>query len=85
VSDFSIVNNGTGRHALHINPTDQVTLGYGATIGRIFEHTGNAVGLYGAKPIARPKITDSRSDGTALADLLDKLKSMGLIVDNTIP
>jgi hypothetical protein len=85
VPDFSIFNNGTGRHSLYISPTDQVTLGYGATIGRVFEHNGNAVGFYGARPIARPKITGSRSDGTALANLLDKLEAMGLIVDNTTP
>ena len=85
VPDFSIFNNGTGRHSIHISPTDQVTLGYGATIGRIFEHNGNAVGFYGAKPISRPRITGSRSDGTALANLLTKLEAMGLIVDNTTP
>jgi hypothetical protein len=85
VPDFSIYNSGTGRHALLISPTDQVTLGYGATIGRCLEHTGNALGFYGARPVARPRITGSRSDGTALANLLDKLEAMGLIVDNTTP
>jgi hypothetical protein len=85
VPDFSIFNNGTGRHSLAITPTDQVMIGYGASIGRTLEHTGSAAGFYGARPVPRPRITGSRSDGTALANLLTKLEAMGLIVDNTTP
>jgi hypothetical protein len=83
--DFSVFNNRTGRVSLGITPSDEVVMGYGATIGRTLAHTGSAVGFYGAPPVTRPTITGSRSDGTALANLLSKLQAMGLIVDNTTP
>jgi hypothetical protein len=85
VPDFGIYNNGTGRYPLGISPSDQVTIGYGATIGQTLQHTGSRAGFYGAAPITRPRITGSRRDGTALANLLSKLQAMGLIVDNTTP
>lgn len=41
------------------------------------------VGFTGATPIARQPISGSRSDGTALANLLTALAAFGLITDNT--
>jgi hypothetical protein len=84
-SDFFIGNNRTGRASLLISPSDWVTLGNGATIGGTFQHTGAAAGFFGAKPIGRPVITESRSNGKALASLLSQLAGLGLIVDRTTP
>lgn len=46
---------------------------------------GSSVGLSfnGVTPVARPSITGSRSGNAALADLLTKLASTGLITDGT--
>lgn len=40
-------------------------------------------GFYGATPVAKPEVTGSRSDGTALASLLTALETLGLITDST--
>lgn len=85
VADFYVWNGGTGRRPIVIDPTDQVSLGYGAEIGGAMRHSGRELGFYGANPVSRPIITGSRSDGTALANLLDQLQSTGLIVDRTTP
>jgi hypothetical protein len=83
--DFYIGNSQTGRAPLLINASDLVTLGNGVTVGRTLQHTGAAAGFFGAKPVGRPVITNSRTDGTALASLLSQLASLGLIVDRTSP
>lgn len=54
-----------------------------ATIGGAFRHTGSMLGFYNASAIAKPVITGSRSDGTALASLLTQLANLGLITDST--
>lgn len=47
-------------------------------------HTdGTGIGFFGSAPIAKPTITGSRAGNAALADLLTKLASYGLIVDST--
>jgi hypothetical protein len=81
--DFFISNNQTGRIPLLISPTDSVTIGYGATIGGTLQHSGTALGFFGAQPVARPVITGSRSDGTALANLLAALAKLGLIANKS--
>jgi hypothetical protein len=81
--DFFIGNNATGRMPVVISPQDMVTLGYGATIGGTFQHTGDAAGFFGARPISRPVITGSRRDGTALINLIAGLTSLGLINNQT--
>jgi hypothetical protein len=81
--DFFIYNIQTGRMPIVISPLDTVTIGYGTTIGRTFQHTGKTAGFFGAKPVARPVITGSRRDGTALANLIAGLASLGLIDDQS--
>lgn len=45
--------------------------------------TAVTLGLYGVNPVQRPTVTGSRSSGAALADLLSKLASTGIIIDGT--
>jgi hypothetical protein len=56
-------------------------LGSTTTLGS----SGGLLGFYGAAPQAKMTIVGCRSDGSALADLLSKLKASGLINDNTTP
>ena len=41
------------------------------------------VGFYGTTPAAKPTVTGSRTDGTALTSLLTALATLGLITDST--
>jgi hypothetical protein len=52
-----------------------------------FQNTGGVLktGWNGVPPVARPIVTGSRSDGTALRSLLTALDSLGLVVDGTTP
>ncbi|TVZ96518.1 hypothetical protein [Streptomyces sp. BK340] len=45
--------------------------------------TGTTAGFYGAAPVAQQTVTGSRGGNAALASLLSKLASLGLIVDGT--
>jgi hypothetical protein len=83
--DFWVHNVKSGRLPVVIDETDNVTMAYGATVGGSLGHTGTTLGFYGAPPIPRPVITGSRSDGTAVANLLARLQELGLIIDNTTP
>jgi hypothetical protein len=78
-TDFWLHNYQTKRKPIHVSPDDRITLN-GA-----LAHTGPTLGFFGADPTPRPTITGSRSDGTALANLLTALHNMGLIEDNTTP
>jgi hypothetical protein len=84
-SDFWVFNNLTGRFPLLINATDNVAMGNGATVGKTLQHTGATLGFFGATPIARPTVSHSRKDGSALADLISKLAALGLVTDQTNP
>ena len=46
-------------------------------------HDGSTIGFYGATPATKPTITGARDDGTALADLLTELATLGLIIDSS--
>lgn len=41
------------------------------------------LGFFNTTPVAKPTVTGSRSDGTALASLITALASLGLITDST--
>ena len=43
----------------------------------------NLLGFHGATAVAQQTVTGSRADGSALADLLTKLATLGLIVDGS--
>ncbi|PWG13903.1 hypothetical protein DF268_08520 [Streptomyces sp. V2] len=46
---------------------------------------GNRLGFYGAASVARQAVTGSRTDGTALTNVLAALDALGLIDDQTTP
>lgn len=45
--------------------------------------SNKSIGFYGATPGTKPTITGSRGSNAALADLLTKLATLGLITDST--
>lgn len=45
--------------------------------------TAPKIGFFGAAAVTKPTVTGSRSDGTALANLLTALANLGLITDST--
>ncbi|MFE7547113.1 hypothetical protein [Streptomyces gardneri] len=51
--------------------------------GRLNDLTSRVTAIEGVEPATPPSVTGSRSDGTALANLLAELATMGLITDNT--
>jgi hypothetical protein len=55
---------------------------YGAT-RHVLDGAANSVGFFGATAVGRQTVTGSRTDGTALANLLTALEALGLIDDNT--
>jgi hypothetical protein len=55
---------------------------YGAT-RHVLDGTANTVAFHGATPQTQPTITGSRTDGTALANLLTALAARGDIINNT--
>lgn len=55
---------------------------YGA-VRHTLDGDGNTLGFHGATPVAQQAVTGSRGDGTALANLLTALATLGLIVDGT--
>lgn len=63
--------------------TQQVRAHSGLRADGTLQHTGSAAGFFGVAPAARPTVTGSRADGTALASLLSALNSLGLIQNNT--
>ncbi len=46
-------------------------------------HLSGGVGFYGTAPAAKPTVTGARDDGTALADLLTELETLGLLTDSS--
>uniref|UniRef100_UPI00262B47BB hypothetical protein n=1 Tax=Sphingobium sp. TaxID=1912891 RepID=UPI00262B47BB len=43
----------------------------------------NAMGFFGAPPVAKPAVTGSRGGNAAVTDLLAKLATLGLITNST--
>jgi hypothetical protein len=63
---------------------DGRNIGIGSGTGTQIGSSGSKMGFYGATPVARPAaITGSRGGNAAVADLLTKLATLGLIVDST--
>lgn len=58
--------------------TTDVTTLKGAVDG-----TTTTLGFYGATPSAKPTITGSRAGNAALADLITKLETQGILTDST--
>jgi hypothetical protein len=77
--DFWLHNYQTKNKPIHVSADDQVS------VNGALAHTGAAAGFFGAQPTTRPVITGSRSDGTALTNLLTELTKLGLIEDQTTP
>lgn len=55
---------------------------YGGAVHTL-DGAANTLGFHGATPVAKQTITGSRASGAALADLLTKLATVGLITDGS--
>jgi len=53
------------------------------TVRHTLNGTANTAGFYGAAPVGQQTVTGSRGGNAALADLLTKLATLGLIVDGS--
>lgn len=53
------------------------------TVRHTLDGTANALGFHGATPVAKQTVTGSRGGNAALADLLSKLATVGLITDGS--
>jgi hypothetical protein len=99
-ADWWLSNSRDQHMVMTASPTDLVSINYGATINgtttvngpasllgstTTIGNTGALLGFYGGTPQTKPVITGCRCDGTALANLLQKLQAMGLITDQTTP
>jgi hypothetical protein len=63
---------------------DGHNLQFGTVTGtKIGKGESEKIGFWGATPIVRPKVTGSRSSGTALKSLLEQLANAGLIVNES--
>jgi len=91
--DWYLKDLSSGNLPLTVSPgSDLVTVGNGATLngtvtvpGTLALGASSTVGFYGATTMSRHTITGCRSDGTALANLLQKLQQMGVVIDQTTP
>ena len=58
--------------------------GYVTNLGtKRIEWDGTGIGFFATAPVAKPTITGSRGGNAALADLLTKLASFGLLTDSS--
>ncbi len=87
--DRIYINHSLGRIYLGTGSSDPTDDGYlRAKSANVFEITaglqltGN-VGFYNTAPQAKPTVTGARDDGTALADLLTELATLGLLTDSS--
>jgi hypothetical protein len=69
-------------NAQHAGRREFVAALYGAVVHTI-DPDGNRLGFHGATPVTRQAITGSRTDGTALANLLTALETRGDFTDDT--
>ncbi len=87
--DRIFINHALGRIFLGTGSSDPTSDGYlRARSANQFEITANLrlggdVGFYDTAPQSQPTITGARDDGTALADLLTELATLGLIIDSS--
>ncbi|MEU3851725.1 hypothetical protein [Streptomyces sp. NPDC029554] len=52
-------------------------------VRHVLDGAANTLGFHGATPVGQQTVTGSRADGTALANLLTALDTLGLIVDGS--
>jgi len=98
--DWYLYDNTLSHQVMYISNADLVSFNYGATVNGTLTvngpssllgssttvgASGGLLGFYNSTPVAKPTITGSRSDGSALRSLLQNLQAMGLITDNTTP
>lgn len=81
----TLINAKTGQTVtLRINNTAMVTVsGTVVTLAGELKHTGSKVGFFNAATASKQTITGSRGGNAALADLLSKLATMGLVTDSS--
>ena len=90
VTGFYIQNNGTMAFALPMTIADDATFSDGAdqvfgtsTGSKLGTGTTQKLGFWNAAPVVQQTVTGSKAGGAALADLLTKLATIGIIVDGT--
>lgn len=81
----TLINAKTGQTVtLRVNNAAMVTVSSTVvTMAGELKHTGSKVGFYNAATVAKQAIAGSRGGNAALADLLTKLATMGLITDSS--
>lgn len=93
ISNFSGTNfDGTQRSYLRLSADAQNTQVagkvefvdslYGAT-RHVLDGAANTLGFHGATPVAKQTVSGSRGGNAALADLITKLATLGLVTDGT--
>jgi len=65
--------------------TSQTFIRNGCEVDGALFHNGSTLGFYGATPQPKFILSGCRSDGTALANLIQKLQAIGLLTDQTTP
>lgn len=79
-----IVTPESGDPFLDVDSNRVVALGVTGGVN-MCTAAGAILQIFGGAGSTQPTINGSRTDGTALADLLTKLATIGLIVDGTTP
>ena len=75
------MNSSSGVHTLRAAASGSAGAAISWTDTLAWSHVG--LGFFGAAPTAKPTITGSRGGNAALADLLTKLASLGLLTDSS--
>jgi hypothetical protein len=70
-SASAVLCNGAAGVTIQANSTTRIAV------------DGTGIGFFATAPVAKPTVTGSRGGNAALADLLTKLASLGLITDST--
>lgn len=83
-----LAGSGTAAQGIFVDATGGGTTGHllrlrNNTADKFIVSKDGGPGFYGATPVAKPEVTGSRSDGTALASLLTALETLGLITDSS--
>ena len=84
--EFTVFDSTGTSQLLRVFGNGNVTIGKTNTTHTLpgyLTHTGTKAGFYGATSVTKQAVTGSRGGNAALADLLTKLATLGLITDST--
>lgn len=84
----NLAGAGTAAQGVYVDATEGGTTGHllrlrNNNADKFVVSPDGGPGFYGAAPVAKPTVTGSRTDGTALASLLTALATLGLITDSS--